>query len=571
MSAHDLTCQYHFLSRGGRCGKLIRSKNWQKTPLGLPEIWPAGLKTAVSVCLNAPLPIMVIWGDDLVMIYNDACAAILGTHHPMAIGRPLREGWPEAADKLMKTLRRVIGTASGHTNEDVPFIVNRDRKEKEAYFTCFHCPILSEHGVVEGIFTTIFERTQIILERQLTVILRKLGKFLVDTVSRFEVYQQASRVFQEDQYNFPFTIVYELANDSAYRVCVSGENVSETIAPQRLTLSATESIWPLKNVPESGSFLLLDKTEGLPDKLPLGMVQKPPAQVILFSIKTKTGICPRAILIVGLNPYGTLNDAMIKFFQLVVDQIRDRLSIVERQTEWIRYAHEQSVKANQELERLRYISNHNLREPLRKIRTFTNTLHRSWTNKPEERYLLKIDESAAQMSKLIQDILDYANLAQPDTGCRRVDLTTALENAMHELKDLIDIKKATITYSVLHGTNGIEGQFVQLFKCLLENSLKFCERVPAIKIGSRQLTLTGAGRSGIYIELTIADNGIGFDQRYAGKAFLIFQKLHDRKNSGNGIGLTLCKKIVENHHGSINLFSEVDKGTVVRILLPVDE
>jgi signal transduction histidine kinase len=568
MNTDDTNYDYHFLSKGGRCGKLIRSKNWGETTIGHPERWPASLQTAVSVCLNSPLSIMINWGDDLTMIYNDACAAMLGVQHPHAIGRSLKEGWPQAAEKINEAIQQVIRTAAGYTHEDMLFIINRGSKEEETYFTCSHCPILNEAGVVEGIFTTFVEKTQIILERQLNALLRKINRSLVDTDSRFEIYQKTSSVFHEDPYNFPFTIFYEVTDNSAYRVCVSGENVSEKISPQTLRLDTHELFWPLKKVPEHGSFLLMEKIGDLPAKLPLEKMQRLPAQVVLFSIETKTGAYPRAILIIGLNPYSTLNNVLLKFFQLVVDQIIDRLAAIEKQTAWIRYAHEQSIKVDQQLEHLRYISNHDLREPLRKIRTFTNTLHRTWRNRSEEKYLKKIDESAAQMSKLIQDVLDYANLSQPNTGRDAVDLTNALESAIHELKDKIDIKKAIITYNVLHKTKGSAKQFIRLFKCLLENSLKFCEHIPMIKISSQQINLNGSARSGLYTEITLTDNGIGFDQQHASKAFLIFQKLHDKKIPGNGIGLTLCRKIVENHRGSINLFSEINKGTVVRILLP---
>lgn len=572
MSTEDLTSSYQFMMRGGRCGKLMRLMDWQKTLLGSPEIWSPNLKTAISVCLNSRLPIVIWWSEDLVMFYNDACLGILSAKHPEAMGRPGHETWPEVWARLGSTLKSVLQTGEAASVEDQLLILSRNGRAEEAYFTLSHCPIHNEKGAVEGVFTTVSERTQIVLERRLIRTLRDLNKALIGSRSSREVYERATGVLNENPHDFPFTIFYELADHAtAIRMSISGNGIPDSIAPEKISLETHDSVWPMERVIQSGHHLLVENVVEVIGRLPSGAWQRPPDKVLIYPILAGGTGFPNGIFITGVNPYCLCDDTHMNFFQLIADQVNDSIGIMIRQAETIRQAQEQSVRADQELEQLRHISNHDLQEPLRKIRTFTNLLHRRWGNKPEgKKYLEKIDHSAAHMSVLIQDVLSYASLSKHDEPFAEVDLNEALKEAIRDLEPLIGQKRAALNCDPLPKIKGIRKQLVLLFKCLLDNALKFNDKVPVIDIRARVFNMLKNTAATDHVEITISDNGIGFDQRYADQTFLIFQRLHNSRFKGNGMGLTLCRKIAENHKGSISVLSEENKGTVFRIALSVD-
>ena len=157
-----------------------------------------------------------------------------------------------------------------------------------------------------------------------------------------------------------------------------------------------------------------------------------------------------------------------------------------------------------------------------------------------------------------------------------VDLNNILQNIYVDLELLIQEKEAVINNDTLPVTFGIPLQLYQLFINLITNSLKFSERKPEINItfeyvkGKDVNDVEGIAKDRDYIKITFTDNGIGFDQKFSEKVFSIFQRLHsDKRIEGTGIGLAVCKKIVENHQGYITVKSEPKKGSSFFIYLPV--
>ena len=231
-------------------------------------------------------------------------------------------------------------------------------------------------------------------------------------------------------------------------------------------------------------------------------------------------------------------------------------------------------KSNKSLEQFAYVASHDLQEPLRKIQTFAE-LSESNINNPEalQKYLHKINGSALRMSDLIRSVLNYSRLEKDADLFEPVDLNAVIESIKNDLELVIDEKSAEIKTTQLPVVHGIALQLQQLFQNLVTNSLKFSERAPQIFIKSRMVDGEAVSHlslsPGDHLELQFSDNGIGFEQQYADKAFSIFQRLHTQPHyTGTGIGLALCKKIVENHDGKITVQSEPGKGTTFYIYIP---
>jgi PAS domain S-box-containing protein len=234
-------------------------------------------------------------------------------------------------------------------------------------------------------------------------------------------------------------------------------------------------------------------------------------------------------------------------------------------------------KSNRELEQFAYVASHDLQEPLRKIQTFTELAERHM-EEPEvlRKYLEKVNSSAQRMTELIKAVLNYSRLSKSQDDFTEVDLNAILQSIYSDLELLIQEKQAVITADKLPVIYGIPLQLHQLFINLITNSIKFNENIPVINISSEIVNGTDIQAEGSvskdreYLKITFSDNGIGFDQKFAEKVFSIFQRLHsDKSIQGTGIGLAVCKKIVENHQGIITVKSELKKGTTFFIYLPL--
>lgn len=234
------------------------------------------------------------------------------------------------------------------------------------------------------------------------------------------------------------------------------------------------------------------------------------------------------------------------------------------------------LKSNRDLEQFAYVASHDLQEPLRKIQTFTQLLGENLSNPDQlKRYQEKINQSSGRMKQLIQDMLNFSRISNSEDAFVETDLNQVLENLIIDFELLLREKDAKINYPSLPVIEGIPMQLSQLFANIINNSLKYTERKPIIDITSKLLEkeelkqYPKLHKDGKYFRIDFTDNGIGFDPQYSEQIFAIFQRLHGKQTySGTGIGLALCKKIVENHQGVIFATGEQDKGATFTVILP---
>lgn len=235
--------------------------------------------------------------------------------------------------------------------------------------------------------------------------------------------------------------------------------------------------------------------------------------------------------------------------------------------------------SNANLEEFAYVASHDLKEPLRKISTFGDLIlssERENLGTDGKLYLDKIISSAKRMQTMINDLMALSTITG-NKEYEKHDLNDVVAEVLNLLEHNLKDKKATVTYDNLPVVNIVYSQFVQLFQNLISNSLKFSRPgvEPHIKISSAYITSTQAAAYGLtdkkkYVKIQLSDNGIGFENEYANKIFTIFQRLHGKSEfEGNGIGLSICRKVVENHEGVIQAEGAIDKGATFIIVLPV--
>jgi len=273
---------------------------------------------------------------------------------------------------------------------------------------------------------------------------------------------------------------------------------------------------------------------------------------------------------------GSFNSWLVYFTdinaqKMVVETLKDNseLKMIQRELESV---NSKLLFKNKELEQFAYIASHDLQEPLRKIMIMLSRAGQHLSEEQKKQYYFdRITLSATRLSELITDVLNYSRIDNSKQIFKEVDLNEIADEILGDLSMIIEEKKAVITIEPLPEVLGLSTQLRQLFYNLVNNALKFNTALPLVTISSKlmpdekdQLAL-----SGNYNIISIADNGIGIDSQYSNRIFNMFQRLHERDQyGGNGIGLALCRRIIENHNGVINFTSTPGKGTVFWIYLP---
>ena len=260
----------------------------------------------------------------------------------------------------------------------------------------------------------------------------------------------------------------------------------------------------------------------------------------------------------------------------VIQDVSERIASERKLIE----SNEQLQQSNAELEAFNRVASHDLQEPLRKIQMFISRIHEKEVTLLSENskyYFEKIKNAADRMQVLIQNLLTYSRIDRKQDDFEPLDLNEILQKVKEELTAGLNESGAVLFAQKLPVINGIAFEMEQVFTNLIGNSLKYksIDEVPKITIKAEKVNVSQISESFIkiaqhYHKISIIDNGIGFSPEYADKIFEVFQRLHQKSEySGTGIGLSICKKIMENHNGHIHAIGTLGEGAVFILYLPV--
>ncbi len=251
--------------------------------------------------------------------------------------------------------------------------------------------------------------------------------------------------------------------------------------------------------------------------------------------------------------------AVESFIGIVTD-----ITELKESEETLAHQTQELKRSNRELEQFAYIASHDLQEPLRMVSSYTQLLERRYHGKlgsDADEFITYAVQGAARMRSLIDDVLEFARVSRDAPLDEPTDLQPLLTATLADLDTIIREKNAQITSDPLPVVAGNSSQLRQVLQNLIGNAVKFCKRPPRIHIEAR--------RDGDNHTISVRDNGIGIDPNHLDKIFQAFQRLNGQSEfAGNGIGLAVCKRIVERHGGTINVISRPNEGSTFTFTLP---
>jgi len=286
-----------------------------------------------------------------------------------------------------------------------------------------------------------------------------------------------------------------------------------------------------------------------------------------------------SLLLLGLLVLARINIRNQTALRESLEQQNEKLTEqVQIRTNELTIYSEELSRSNRELEDFAFVASHDLQEPLRKIRAFGDRLMSTYGQELDGKgvdYITRMKMAAERMSNLINDLLEFSRVTTRGNEFIDVDLSTLVNEVIGDLEIAIEECNTVITVDELPFIKGDKGQMYQLFLNLLSNAIKFRkpDTPPEISIHYEQAQ-TNDELTGVVIHwhiITLTDNGIGFEQEFADKIFVPFQRLHGRTEyKGTGIGLAVCRRIVERHGGTISAESELAKGAIFTLRIPVE-
>ncbi|WP_176454332.1 ATP-binding protein [Siphonobacter sp. BAB-5385] len=280
-----------------------------------------------------------------------------------------------------------------------------------------------------------------------------------------------------------------------------------------------------------------------------------------------------------------------KMQQVLESKVEDRTRELATSNENLQASNEELVltneylsRSNESLEQFAFVASHDLQEPLRKIRQFCDLLVKQYDRDRvlNETYLDRIRYSAARMSELVSDLLAFSQISNATPELKLVDLNKILDRVQENLSVSLEETQAQLQIAPLPNVMGDTLQLEQLWQNLVSNALKFSSKdqsghkqIPQIVINAQVVPLTQLPgqlqlKARMYHQLSIQDNGVGFDEKYAERIFGVFQRLHGKSEfKGSGIGLSICQKVAHNHGGLITAESQLGKGALFHVYLPL--
>jgi PAS domain S-box-containing protein len=508
-------------------------------------------QTLRNTILQAPVAMGIFKGPSFVVeIANSRMYEIWGRTPGEMLGKPLLEGLPEVPNQgLEELLQQVYRTGKPATASELPLRLPRGGTLATVYLNFVYEPFREADGSVSGVLMVASEVTEQVKAREMILEKKKELEFFMDFMPQMvwnALPNGLAYLFNKVYRDYTGLSMEQLEGAGWYQL-LHPDDIDKTRQVWQEAVATGCSYEVEHRLRRHDGTYRWFLTRGLPLTDDQGQI---------------------------LKWYGTTTD--IQEHKQAAELLESR---VQDRTRELRETNATLKRINAELEQFTYVSHHDLQEPLRKIHIFTEMVRsesfEQLSNASQQR-LEKVTAAANRMSAALNDVLNFASLSKEETFVD-VNLNDVLDSVKLDLELAISDKNAVISADPLPVLKAVPRQMHQLLYNLLNNALKFSrtDAQPHISINCRvvdpeEITEeTDLEKGKTYYEITVQDNGIGFDPHYAQKIFVLFQRLHSRDAyAGTGIGLALARKVVLKHGGKIRAESTPGQGATFQILLP---
>ena len=502
-----------------------------------------------NVFAQAPVGMALLSGPDFIIeIINSRFLELLIKSSEEVLGKPVFDVVPEVKGQgFEEMLKKVYITGETLSGFGVPVSLMRNGMLETVYVNFVYEAYREDDGSISGIMAVATEVTEEVEARKKLENSEARFRLMADSMPQFvwtsdpagslnyynqAVYDYSGLSFEQIEKHGWLQIVHPDEREENVRLWMhSIENGKDFFLHHRFRNKNGEYRWQL--------------SRAIPQRDQAGNIQ--------LWIGTSTDIHEDKLFEDELNR-----------------QVKERTLELEKKNKELE-------RSNANLEEFAHAASHDLKEPIRKIEFFTDRLRNQLSDRlsEEERLTFKrVENSSQRMGALIDDLLLYSHVSHRPQEKEEVDLNEKLSKVLEDLELDIQIKKATITIGKLPVIKGYGRQLQQLFQNVVGNALKYNKTgiAPNIDITSSVVMFPGDGKKDKYHLIEIIDNGIGFEQNQAEKIFQMFHRLHGNSEyRGTGVGLSIARKVAENHNGKILAESKLNDGATFRIYLPILE
>ncbi|MES2775552.1 MAG: PAS domain-containing protein [Bacteroidota bacterium] len=497
---------------------------------------------------QAPVGITILRGPQYVVeMANDAYLRLVDRKEDAFIGQALFDVLPEVRESVHALLDSVLFTGVPYHGYEVPIPINRYGKQEINYFDFLYHPLKEEDGKISGVIVTVTEVSEKVQARKKIEESEKRFRSLAESLPQliWETDDKGNALYASGRWK-EYTGVTPMG-EAAWKAVIHPDDFDENAKTWMHSLA-------------TGDLYGFD-----------------------VRIKSKAGDY-RWHRVIG-EPVFDKENKIIKWVGAFTDIHTEKAFTQELEKQVAERTRElgdtniELEKMNKELQTFAYISSHDLQEPLRKIQTFSSQIvakeSQNLSDGGKDKFR-RMQSAAKRMQTLIDDLLTYSRTNTQERKFEKTDLKSIVEEVKEDLKEELQQKHATVAVGDMCEAHIIPFQFRQLLFNLLSNSLKFSNPAvpPLIEIKSEiaegsKLNNQKLENEVRYCHISVSDNGIGFEQQYSEKIFQVFQRLHTKNEyEGTGIGLSIVKKIVENHFGIITAKGELNKGVTFDIYIP---
>ena len=556
------------LGGGGEVGALMRAFDWSTTSLGPLDQWPQSLRVCVRIMLDSSYPMGIGWGQDLTNLYNDASRLLHGTKHPAALGRPMREVFPETWETIGPIYERVLTHGQAYaTPTDQLFPMNRHGYLEECYFRLSFSPIPDDSGQVGGVFVTGIDTTDRVIEDRRLQSLRDLASRTPGARDQAACWRISADTLGEHRETIPFSFPYAYCPNTQRASLVGPGIAPEVLDPLEIDCTK-QNPWGLDTaLATEGIVVELGPRASL---LPATSWPIGPDRAVVLPIRLHEEGDTAGFLVLGIHPGRAFDEGYRKFVHRIAEQIAIGLANAR--------AHEQERQRSDsltEVDRAKtaFFNNvsHEFRTPLQLMLGPLEDVLKEADDRlsPADRQqLVTVRGNAQRLLKLVNTLLDFSRLQARSMKpvCEPTDLarlTTDLGSMFRSAMDSAGLRFLVDCHALEEPVFVDRGMWEMVVLNLLSNAFKFTFE------GGVALSLNPVDGA---VELQVRDTGVGIPEDQHEAVFERFRRIeraYARTHEGTGIGLPLVRELVELHGGSVKVESVVGSGSTFTVTIPL--